>query len=63
MAAVGITEADALAVISSPIKTGDGDFGRINASGYGANGVRVRVTYHATSGEIRTVAIADKRFP
>lgn len=63
MAAVGITEADVLAVIASPIKTGPGDFGRTNAWGYGANGVRIRVTYHPTSGEIRTVAIADKRFP
>ena len=62
MAAVGITDADVLTVIAGPIKTEPGDYGRINACGFGANGVRIRVTYHPGSGEIRTVAIADTRY-
>jgi hypothetical protein len=63
MASVGITDADALNVIARPTKIEPGDFGRLNAWGRGANGVRIRVTYHPGTGEIRTVAIADKRFP
>lgn len=62
MGPVGITDADVLAVIAGPTKTKPGDFGRVNAWGVGANGVRIRVTYHPIAGEIRTVAIADKRF-
>jgi hypothetical protein len=62
MAPVGVVEADVLAVILAPDKTAPGDFGRINAWGYAANGVRIRVTYDPATGEIRTVAIADGRY-
>lgn len=61
MAQVGVTDADALAVIAHPSKTASADYGRINAWGLAANGVRIRVTYHPVTGEIRTVAIADGR--
>lgn len=60
---MGIVEADVRAVIANPTKTLPADFGRTNAWGYGANGVRIRVTYNSTTGEIRTVAIADQRYP
>jgi hypothetical protein len=62
MAALGVIVSDVLAVIASPTKTAPGDYGRINAWGYAANGVRIRVTYHPVTGEIRTVAVADQRF-
>ncbi len=64
MAPVGIVESDVLAVIAQPAKGPEaGDSGRVNVWGYGANGVRIRVTFNPVSGEIRTVAIADRRFP
>ncbi len=62
MASVGVVENDVLDVLASPAKTAPGDFGRTNAWGFARNGIRIRVTYDGTSGEIRTVAIADERF-
>jgi hypothetical protein len=61
MAPAGIDLGDVIAVIERPVKAVRGRFGRMNAWGYGKNGVRIRVTYDPVSGEIRTVAIADER--
>jgi len=61
MADVGIAESDVIAVIQNPAKVRPAGYGRTNVWGFGANGVRIRVTYHAGTGEIRTVAIADER--
>jgi hypothetical protein len=62
MAHVGVTAPDVIAVIRAPVATAPADYGRINAWGFAANGVRIRVTYHPGTGEIRTVAIADRRY-
>jgi hypothetical protein len=62
MATVGIVDADVQAAIANPQKTEPAKYGRINAWGMGANGVRIRVTYHPGSAEIRTVAIAEVRY-
>jgi hypothetical protein len=61
MAKVGIGVSDVLSVIGNPVKIVPAEFGRTHAWGWGANGIRIRVTYNTTTGEIRTVAIADGR--
>jgi len=62
MAPIGVSEDDVLDVLARPTKTAPADFGRTNAWGFAKNGIRIRVTYHHQTGEIRTVAIADERF-